>query len=89
MTWFIIYILITGIYLATMCNIVVRNLDWSDVEHKEDLEELRSTMHRIGLTPDTLKYILPHLTILCLLFGWLFVPIAIIQEILGKLGIKL
>lgn len=85
---FIIYFLLTGMYLhykvTKTLTLTEEEINELSEKKKESLEELRSVMYvnfgNINL--------LPILQILSLLLGWIVLPYAILSTILEKLNIK-
>ena len=87
--WFVIYFIVSGLILTLLLNILVNYIEYFQERFEITFEDLEDDLRPLGLTLHTMRYILPQLSLMCLLFGWVLLPIAIIQEILGKLGIKL
>lgn len=76
--WFLIYFLICGIY----CHRAVSYLEKDNVpeKYKEDIENFKK---EIFYSFGTLN-VLPMLYIIALLFGWIIVPICIIESIVNR-----
>ena len=85
MTWFIIYILGSGLCMSFAVNYIVKNAITLEEKFNVSFEDLNNDLKPLGLTIAELKYILPKITIICLIFGWLLLPIGIIQTIMDKL----
>ena len=76
--WLLIYFLLSGLY----CHYAVSYLEKEDVpdKYKEDIENFKK---EIFYSFGTLN-VLPTLYIVALLFGWIIVPISIIQSIVNR-----
>lgn len=85
MNWFIIYILGSGLYMSLAINYIVKNTITLEEKFNVSFDELNNDLKPLGLTIADLKYILPKITIICLIFGWLLLPIGIIQTIMDRL----